>query len=107
MRRALLAVSLLATAAAPAAAEDLVFTLTNDSSFVIDQFYTSPSDTNDWEENVLAGAVLNPGDMTEVTIGDGRTQCVYDMKFVSEDGAEHVVGGVDLCQMEGYTLHDQ
>jgi hypothetical protein len=92
--------------AAPAAAEDLTFTLTNDSSWVVAKFFASPADVNDWEEDILGVDVLGSGEATDITIADGRTQCNYDFKFVLEDGTEHTAAAVNICELGSYTLHD-
>ena len=94
--------------AAPAAAlaEDLTFTLTNNSSLAVARFFTSPADVEAWEEDLFGDGVLPAGNSVDVTIGDGRDTCVYDMKFVAEDGTELVESGVDLCSLGEYTLSD-
>ena len=51
-------------------------------------------------------ADLPAGNYVEITIADGREQCVYDMKFVMEDDTEFVESGVDLCELGEYTLSD-
>lgn len=89
-----------------AVAEDLVFTLTNSSSWAVKSFYTSPADVEDWEEDVFGDNYLPAGNYVSVTIGDGREQCVYDMKFVLEDDSEFIESGVDLCELGEYTLSD-
>jgi len=108
----LTAVALLAAglAALPslALAEDLVFTLNNKSSYSITNFYTSPTTTDNWEEDVLGEDTLEPGTSVKVTIADGSDQCNYDMKFVPKGAQEFVVTGIDLCKLDGneYTLTD-
>jgi len=97
---ALLAVS------ATASAEDLVFDLKNHSSFDVTEFYASPTGVDDWEDDVLGQDVLAAGDDVEITIGDGRTQCRYDLKFVFDDGDEVERKKVDLCETGSYTLRD-
>ena len=94
--------------AAPASvlAEDLTFVLTNNSSFAVKSFYTSPVDIGQWEEDVFGDNVLPSGNQVNVTIGDGRDVCVYDMKFVLEDDSEYTENGVDLCALGEYTLSD-
>lgn len=87
-------------------AEDLTFTLTNNSSFAVKSLFTSPADVETWEEDVFADKYLPAGNFVEVTIGDGREQCVYDMKFVLEDDSEFIEPGVDLCELGEYTLSD-
>lgn len=45
----------------PALAEDLVFTLNNNTSAVMVRFHTSPVDVESWEDDVLGSDVLGPG----------------------------------------------
>ena len=97
---------LLAATAAPAFAEDLEFVLTNNSSYAVKSFYTSPADVEEWEEDVFGDNYLPAGNYVTVTIGDGRSQCVYDMKFVLEDDSDFTERGVDLCELGEYTLSD-
>lgn len=101
-------VAALALISLPSAAfaEDLVFQLTNESSLVITNFYTSPATTDVWEEDVFGDSVFPAGNTVEVTIADGSDQCVYDMKFVAEDGSELIESGIDLCELGEYTLTD-
>jgi hypothetical protein len=89
-----------------ALAEDLTFTLTNNSSYAVKSLFTSPADVDTWEEDVFADKYLPAGNYVEVTIGDGREQCVYDMKFVLEDDSEFIEPAVDLCELGEYTLSD-
>jgi hypothetical protein len=89
--------------AAPAFAEDLVFTLSNNTSADLQEFYTSPADVNNWEEDVLGTDMLGAGSSAQVTIADGRTQCNYDMRFVFTDGSE-LEDTADLCETGSYTL---
>lgn len=97
---------MLATLPGAALAEDLEFVLTNSSSYAVKSFFTSPADVDDWEEDVFGENYLPAGNYVTVTIGDGREQCVYDMKFVLEDDSEYVEKGIDLCELGEYTLSD-
>ncbi|WP_342236865.1 hypothetical protein [Inquilinus sp. OTU3971] len=94
-------------AATPAmAADDLEFTLTNATSVSATEFYVSPVDVDDWEDNLLDGKYLPAGNEVTVTIGDGRRTCTYDLKTVFEDGRTAENNGVDLCQTGKYTVHE-
>jgi hypothetical protein len=109
LRRALrlmLPVASLLLVSTSALAEDLTFTLHNRSSFVVVEFYASPVDVGDWEEDILGREVLGSGESGRVTIADGRSQCEYDLRFVFDDGDVLDRGGVDLCETESYTLTD-
>lgn len=89
--------------AAPAMAEDLVFTLVNNSSVNITEMYVSKHSTDDWEENILDGVTVDAGTQSEITIADGEATCDYDMRFVADSGATVEVTQ-DLCKLATYTL---
>ena len=92
-------------AAVPAFAEDLVFTLVNNSSVNITEMYVSKHSTDQWEENILDGSTIDAGTQSDVTIADGATTCDYDMRFVADNGATHEVSQ-NLCELATYTLTD-
>lgn len=100
------AVAALMLMVAPASAEDLEFMLTNASSYAVKSFFTSPVDVEQWEEDVFGENYLPAGNQVTITIADGRTVCVYDMKFVLEDDSEFIENAIDLCETGEYTLSD-
>lgn len=99
----LVAVALIS--ATPALAEDLVITINNQSSKALVQFFTSPTDVDEWEEDVFGEGILPSGNTVDVTLADGRSQCVYDLKFVLEDGQE-LIGTQDMCEEPTFNLFD-
>lgn len=103
-RRAATGALALALASAPALAEDLDFTLANDTGSVLSEFYASPSDVGEWEEDILGSDVLGPGESVDITIADGRTQCEYDLRFVFDDGSETIVEAEDICETGSYPI---
>jgi len=90
-------------AAGPALAQDLTFELINVSGYDLVEFYTSPVDVGEWEEDVFGTGVLPSGNSVDVTIADGRTQCSYDLRFVFDDG-DVIEDSADLCEMGSYTI---
>ena len=91
--------------AIPAFAEDLVFTLINNSSVTITEFYLTKHSANDWGDNLLADSTVDAGTQAEVSIADGETTCDYDMRFVADTGAIHEVNQ-NVCDLGTYTLTD-
>ena len=87
-------------------AEDLVFTLKNGTDSVLTRFYTSPSGTSSWEEDVFGQDVLGPGESIEITIADGRKVCDYDMRFefAPESELATTEDTQNLCEMGSYTI---
>ena len=88
------------------AAEDLVFSFNNSSSYDVIEFYASPTDVENWEDDILGEDILPAGDSTEITIADGREQCEYDFRIVVEDDIVVERSGIDLCELGEYTLTD-
>lgn len=102
--RLLGAALVLAHFAAPALAEDMVFTLANNSGVDLAEFYASPADVDDWEEDILGPDMLSTGTSASVTIADGRRRCEYDLRMVFADGDE-LEDTVDLCETGSYTIN--
>ena len=90
--------------AAPAFAEDLQFELINNSGYTIVQFFTSPSNMDDWREDILGAEVVAPGESGTVSVTDGSDQCAYDIRVVLDDGSE-IAEAVDMCAMGSYTIN--
>lgn len=91
--------------AAPAFAEDLVFTLINDSSQPLNNLYVSLPEEAQWGEDILGVDVLGVGETASVTIADGEAVCSYDLQFVMEDEST-ISGTADLCTTDTFTLTD-
>lgn len=96
---------LAALLATPALAEDLVFTLVNDSSHTIVEMNVSPVDEENWGENILTVDAVEPGVSGDVTIADGLDVCDYDLRFVTAEGAE-ATKEQNLCEINTFTIND-
>ncbi len=103
--RSLILTAALTLLAVPALAEDLIFTLVNDSSVTITEMYVSKQSTDQWEDNILGDTTVDSGTQSDITIADGETTCDYDMRFVGESGEVHEVSQ-NLCDLASYTLTD-
>lgn len=94
-----------ALTASPVLAEDLVFTLVNNSSHTITEMYVSPTEQEDWGENILTVEGVAPGIQGNVTIADGLDVCDYDMRFVTAEGGE-LEQTQNLCELATFTVND-
>jgi hypothetical protein len=90
--------------AAPAMAQDVQFDLFNQSALTLMEFYASPASSGDWGADILGADVVPPGGSGTVLIGDGSSECVYDILSVMEDG-QQIQDQVDICSMSSYTLY--
>lgn len=70
------------------------------------EFYISPTDVDDWEEDLLGSNYLAAGYEISVTIADGRTTCIYDILGVFRDGDSVEDYGIDICTMGGYAFYE-
>lgn len=102
-----LAALVLVAGLAPAAAQTVEFTVINNSSHDLHYFFTTPSTENNWGEDLLGDSgILEAGYQATATIGDGSDQCLYDFKFVMDNGAELIEPQIDICQLDSYTITD-
>lgn len=92
-------------AATPALAEDLIFTLVNNSSHTIVEMNVSPVDEELWGENILTVDAVEPGMSGDVTIADGLDVCDYDLRFITAEGAE-ASKTQNLCEINTFTVND-
>jgi hypothetical protein len=91
--------------ATPVMAEDLVFTLVNNSSHSITEMYVSPVGEDLWGENILTVDAVEPGVSGDVTIADGLDVCDYDLHFVTDTGLE-ATQEQNLCDTAVFTVED-
>ncbi len=102
----LLAASLLGLAGSPALADNLSFTLDNQTPNMIVQFYATPADGGTRSE-LLKKKGLYGGQTRKLTIADGSDACVYKIRAVFEDDSFYDVRDeVDFCESDSYTLAD-
>ncbi len=80
--------------------------LINDSHETIKEFYASNVGSDSWEEDILGRDVLLPGQSVRINLDDGSGYCKFDFKTVTESGAAIIRRGINVCQVETYTIHD-
>lgn len=87
-------------------AEDLQFTLHNNSTKTLTEFYVEPTVSKTWGENILQGTIA-PGETATVTIADGKTTCAYGIRGGFEGGAIVERDELNLCELGSYTYTDE
>lgn len=98
----------LSTNLSPALAEASthVFTLTNDTSVDMLEFYASPQTVADWEEDILDDKTIKAdGDWTMITLS-GNRGCIYDFLAVFADGDKLERYGINVCELETHTYYE-
>ena len=92
-----------ALSAAPAFAEDIVFTLDNQSSGAVNEIYISTLDSNSWEEDILGQDVLPSGEQATITLQNANGVCEFDVRLVYDDGSVTDERKINLCDLENAT----
>lgn len=81
------------------------FILENQTGLTIDEFYCSPTTTNEWEEDVLGTDTLADEASVEITFSRDTEECLWDLMIVDEDGDKIYWTGIDLCAAAKIILH--
>ena len=80
------------------------FTLVNNTGYPIYVVNVSPSNTNNWEEDILGSQVLGNGESLNVSFNVGNQQ-YWDIQAVFEDGSSLAWMGIDLLSVAQVTLN--
>jgi hypothetical protein len=108
MRTILCAAAALAACAvgsASALAGQQDFALVNATGYEISELYVAPSQSDDWQEDVLGQDTLGDGQQANVSFSRDTETCQWDLKVVySDDNSSAEWRGVDLCQLSNVTI---
>lgn len=105
MKKCLLLLSaLILLAAAPAHAGPQDFTLVNGSASLLCYVYISPSNSSDWEEDVLgADQCLEPGESIDIAF-DAGSQAKWDLRVEDDKKNYEDYRGFNLMQISRITI---
>lgn len=80
------------------------YTVTNSSGMVVTGVSLSPNDANNWGLSLnSAGNIASNGTFTFSQSVD-PANCLYDIRYMGEDGTYYYVQDVDLCTTKTITL---
>jgi hypothetical protein len=82
--------------------------VTNSTSYTVNEFYASASDSSAWDtsNNILAGQTVGPGQQLTVNIPDGSENCDYDVMAVLYGAAQHAYQyRVNACRGDSWTIN--
>lgn len=88
-------------------AQDAVqdFTLVNKTGVLIHNVYITPSDADNWGEDILGRDVFADGEVCDVSFHPLENVCLWDLKISDSDGNEIMWEDIDLCKWLTITLH--
>ena len=78
----------------------------NNASVTLNEFYASNVGTDNYEENILHGDVIRPGESWDINIDDGTGYCKYDFmaKFVDDTQAKK--DNVNVFEVADFYFND-
>jgi len=103
---AMLALALVISSVSTAFADPRDFVLINSTGKPIMQVFVTPSNLDDWGDDILGQGILGTGE--NVTIKFARYtegNCYYDIKVVVDGGAEGELNQVNLCETQTVTFN--
>lgn len=80
------------------------FTLVNRTGYQIDEVYVAPSNSNDWEDDVLGRDVLENGQRVDISFAAKTRACMYDVKVAYSDKTTAEWEKFDLCKVSKITI---
>ena len=81
------------------------FTLHNETGVEIDKLYVSPSDKDDWEEDILGRDTLPSGESIEITFHPKEKAAMWDIKVVDKEGTSIMWENLNLMEISDVTLY--
>ena len=82
----------------------LDFTLHNKTGVDIHAIHISPSDKNEWEEDILKGDVLENDQSVHIQFSAHETAALWDLKVGDAEGTGLVWENLDLTKIHDLTL---
>jgi hypothetical protein len=81
------------------------FTIVNKTGVVINELYVAPSESDEWEEDVLGRDALDVDEECDIQFHAKEDVCKWDLKIADEDGNYLYWENIDLCKWSKITLH--
>lgn len=82
----------------------LDFSLVNKTGLTIEEVYVSPSDDDEWGEDVMGKDVLKDGESVDIEFSRKETTCKWDLKVVDAEKDSIEWTELDLCKANEITL---
>ncbi len=95
------------TAASPAAANQGAkgFALVNNTGVEIHSLYITPSDSKDWQDDILGRDTMPSGTTENITFNRSETAAMWDMRIEDADGNFIEWEDLNLLAAKKVTLH--
>ncbi|TMJ18826.1 MAG: hypothetical protein E6G92_03070 [Alphaproteobacteria bacterium] len=80
------------------------FTLNNNTGHTVVTLNVSPSNSNEWGEDILGRDTLANGESAQISFPRAETQCQWDIRATYDDGDTTDARGVNLCELSTVNL---
>ena len=81
------------------------FTLVNKTGYELGKLFVAPTNSDEWEEDVLGRDTLGDGDSIDIKFHRANKTCQWDLKVVyTIDNTNAVWHGINLCKIEKITI---
>jgi hypothetical protein len=81
-------------------AQALTYQVVNNTGVTLVDVYVTPSETNNWGNDILPNDLFENGSTITVTIpADYGTTCMFDMKITDAAGGHVTFTGIDACKL--------
>ena len=80
------------------------FTLVNKTGLTIMEVYVSPSESDEWEEDVMGKDVLGDGESVDISFDRKETAAKWDLKVVTDKKQSYEWEGLNLLKIEKVTI---
>lgn len=91
-------------AAGTTAAGQQDFTIINKTGHTVVNFNVSPTNENEWGEDILGRDVLNNGESAKITFSRDAAECMWDLKATYDDDDTTEMKNQNLCEISEVTL---
>jgi hypothetical protein len=81
------------------------FTVVNKTGVVINELHISPSDSEEWGEDILGQDALDVDQECDIKFHPKEDVCKWDLKVTDKDGNSLHWEDIDLCKWAKITLH--
>jgi hypothetical protein len=81
------------------------FTIVNKTGVIINEFYISPNDVDEWGEDILGQDILEPDQECEIQFHPKEDACIWDLRITDSEGNAIEWENIDLCKAVKITLH--
>jgi hypothetical protein len=85
-------------------AQTQTYTVTNSTGMTIKSVNISPNDANKWGFDLNTTGNVPDNYSFQFTQTVDRNNCLYDVRYMTEDGTYYYVQDVDLCNSTTFTI---